>query len=89
MIAGHQCVAGRRTCRQHSRSQSNNHLSWFFDEKVNVSILIPAFLLGLVFNAAPGAIFAETVRLFRLRDVSCACIKYREGAVCARGASRC
>jgi len=62
MIAGHQCVAGLRTCRQHSRSQSNNHLSWFFDEKVNVSILIPAFLLGLVFNAAPGAIFAETVR---------------------------
>jgi len=27
-----------------------------------VSILIAAFLLGLVFNAAPGAIFAETVR---------------------------
>jgi chemosensory pili system protein ChpE len=27
-----------------------------------VSILITAFLLGLVFNAAPGAIFAETVR---------------------------
>lgn len=27
-----------------------------------MSILIAAFLLGLVFNAAPGAIFAETVR---------------------------
>lgn len=27
-----------------------------------MSVLIAAFLLGLVFNAAPGAIFAETVR---------------------------
>jgi chemosensory pili system protein ChpE len=39
-----------------------NCLSWFFNETVNVSILIAAFLFGLVFNAAPGAIFAETVR---------------------------
>jgi chemosensory pili system protein ChpE len=27
-----------------------------------MSLLIAAFLLGLVFNAAPGAVFAETVR---------------------------
>jgi chemosensory pili system protein ChpE/L-lysine exporter family protein LysE/ArgO len=31
-------------------------------ENFNMSILIAAFFLGLVFNAAPGAIFAETVR---------------------------
>lgn len=27
-----------------------------------MSVLISAFVLGLVFNAAPGAVFAETVR---------------------------
>jgi chemosensory pili system protein ChpE len=39
-----------------------------------LTLFITAFALGLVFNASPGAVFAETVRQ-GLRDVPAAAAK--------------